>query len=56
MVVHTEPFFLPGVALLFGLRVKLGINKYVLWCAFAAVAALPDIIQMAELQGTASIV
>lgn len=54
VVVHTEPFFLPGVALLFGLRVKLGINKYVLWCTFAAVAALPDIIQMAELQGPAA--
>lgn len=56
LVVHSEPFFLPGVALLFGLRVKLGINKYVLWCSFAAIAAIPDIIQMAELQGSAALV
>jgi hypothetical protein len=46
--VHSSIYFALGVMTVFLSRITFGINKYYLWSMFAFVAALPDLMAIAE--------
>ena len=46
--VHNSIYFALGVITVFMTRITYGVSKYTLWTTFAFVAALPELMEMAQ--------